>query len=146
MGGILAVDSCGSAGNAHITRVSKLLELDGRHFAISGDMGHVAGFCRDLVAGRHWEAGLADGAGVPVELLSNHRLRVYSGRGFVDVEPTSFYATGSGSEAALGAMYAGAQLMDCMRAAAKVDAFTVGPFHAVRYDDADQKFVTWSTQ
>ncbi len=144
-GGVLGVDSCASSHGYVVSRTPKLLEIDGRFFAVAGDIAVVAGFCKRLCKKKMRKgAGLHVDDGVAVELLSNSHLRQYAGEGYLDVAPDSFYATGSGSAAALGAMHAGADLVTSLRCAAKVDGYTRGPFDLVRYDIKDQKFIRWS--
>jgi hypothetical protein len=48
-----------------------------------------------------------------------------------------FYAIGSGSKAALGAMHMGANALKAVQVAAEVDPYTMGPFHVETLEGND---------
>ena len=46
-------------------------------------------------------------------------------------DESGIYAIGSGNELALGALHAGAEPLEALEIAAKLSAYTSGPFHSI---------------
>lgn len=149
-GGCLLADSRLSEGESKVFRgsVSKLFELNGRHFTVSGYFALGYTFAHDL-ANEAGDLPELDEETTVYELLRDSRLAVheYGGYGIpYHFEPQVSVGFGTGGPLALAAYLGGALPMRAMEIAAQIDPQSGGPFHAVRYDNTKQEFVTWSTR
>ncbi len=146
-GGVMVVDSQTSGDSGALGTWPKLVEMKGRWFSLLGDLCHAHQFVRCLTdpeaQPRVDELNPDSGA---CELLPNSKLRMYSGAGYIDYEAATFTACGSGAKAAMALMHAGHDPVSTLRWVAMVDLYTRGPFHAVKYDNVEMKFVKWEAR
>lgn len=146
-GGVMAVDSQSSGDNSRLGTYPKLVEMGGRWFALLGDLCHAHQFLRCLVDPTVTpKVEELNGDSGVCELLMNSKLRMYSGAGYIDFEAGTFTAAGSGAKAAMALMHAGHPPVEALRWVSKVDLYTGGPFHAVKYDNVELKFVSWEAK
>ena len=139
-GGVLAVDSLTTRGGWNAGPMDKLFNRDGRWLTGCGNAAEIVWGIECLLRGESFDFANS----TVVELLSSHELVVYENRGHFRLRPDQWTAFGSGTGAALAALHMGADPMTALRVTAKADDATGGPFHAVRYDTVQQKFITWS--
>jgi hypothetical protein len=136
--GILAADSQTVRNDMITGRIGKILRLDlGRGF-VSG-----AGDLASLTAWRDWCDSMLCGRSQPAPkfenfagiLIGGHKTRGVwrheNASGLYPVEVAPYYAWGSGSQFAMGAMHAGANAVQAVLAAISLDPWTGGSIQTV---------------
>lgn len=66
-------------------------------------------------------------------IFPDGRIRSFEGGGFVDREPSAFWAEGSGRDIAIGAMAMGATAGRAVQVASTFDAYTGGTITVLRH-------------
>lgn len=142
--GVLATDSSLIEGGWLAGQVSKLLELEGRYFATCGYFAEGLQYARMLSRSKKDSTPfeLSKDTCV-VELLTTSHLRVYELGSYYDISPDTVLGFGTGGPLAHACILAGADITPAMRATARIDPGSSGPFQAVRYDHANKEFVRW---
>ena len=138
---ILASDSQMTSNGWNLGLHRKLFVLQGRAFAVTGDLAIATAFAEALSAGAA-EKDLPDmtSASRVIELLPTGEARGYEERGHFSIDgPTAF---GSGAPAAMAAFHMGAPAVEAVRIASLVDPYTGGPIVAARWQDGT--LYTWS--
>lgn len=140
--GVLAADSACGRGGTHMGAVSKIIRRDdGAMAAIVGTAALQGPFFKWFVAGEDGERPTVpdpDNNNVATALVfrPDGSCEVYECGGWYTLDPTPYYAVGSGRDVALGAMFAGADPEVAVRAAIVHDSGTGGDVTVLRHDPA----------
>lgn len=130
--GILAADTATfiHEGNTRVPEGSgrKIVRLsDGSCVAGSGIKREISEFARWCETGNNPEKRPSFDLSTVIRVWPDGRGEVYDGKyDERDISGCEFYAIGSGSAAALGAMYAGASASEAVQIAMKIDPWTDG--------------------
>ena len=135
--GVLAADSLVTCGGGADGFVSKARRIDGLLTAASGSTVHAERFFNWLAGGAPGDCPLV---GLPensrtngLVVLPSGRLRVWCHEGSWDFTPLrGFYALGSGTDYAIGAMEMGADAERAVQVATIHDIATGGPITVLR--------------
>lgn len=132
--GVLASDTrMTSGGWVDAGRAVKVRRLgDGTLIGLTGNYA-MASVAADQVAAGNTEPKTGDGARV-IQIKPDGTITVFEDDAKHELSGTDFYAWGSGSIPALGALYAGANAEEAVRIAMKVDPNTGGDVVSVRHE------------
>ena len=145
--GILAADTKVSDDSDYVANATKIRKMQGHLIGASGDMDvmhwFLTNFKPDLLTGKLQlkSAGiLKEGSLDAIIVDPEGKLYHYSDRLLVTpITAFNYYACGSGSPFALGAMFAGATAKEAVKAAMKHDAHTGGRLMSIKLDRKPRK-------
>lgn len=137
--GVLAADTGVSSDGARVGYITKIARRSDQYLAgASGDATYAWGFLQwflngcdgDPPKGTETERSFDRG----VIFSANGAIQIYEPQGTHEMR-CDFYAMGSGSPEARGAMWAGASAEESIRAAIALDSYTFGDITVLRHED-----------
>lgn len=132
-GGIVASDSRASSGSNIMSDFFRKIGRFPDHgiYAQTGDVAKTQKYIASVMAGKPDTRVLGFGDAVLV-VDKYGSVSQACESGITELDPTQFYAWGSGAQAALAAMHMGADAKTAVKIAAKIDMYTGGKIHAFK--------------
>lgn len=133
--GVLAADTLATSGE-HLRpgKIHKIFSLyDGSLFGVTGEYVQAQKLLSSLMQRRVPPIHIGENAR-GIRIFRSGICRIYELDFFYEFSP-EFCAWGSGADAALGALYAGASARSAVEIAAKVDPWTGGEITELRLED-----------
>lgn len=140
--GVLAVDSmCSNNGWKNFLPTKKIIHKCGRLFVICGEIASSIKAIDDIITTENSSSGMIFDLGdhsTILELTTIGSIKIYEDKHYFSIERESdFISLGSGSPAAMGAMYAGASSYEAIAIASQLDTCTGGVIRCIRVEGND---------